>query len=339
MFRFIYSHQHLAASNTKVPLTYLGPSGRFGSNGGRPFVTASDGFRLYYSNFSEPRTRRSIWLNLRNLGIVFKKRVIIGFRYYSYGTAHLFHIGQFAQYYGDTYSGFSVSYAESGNIQSGYAEVVIDFDARTYTLFINGVSRKVQPMFGYDPDYFESQADLMLATDAPGSNSSADILGVAFTDYYVRDSEGEAAPILPMSNVTPHLITSNDISGVLVNPTTAPAAVANINAIAAVDVANPPLAYIDDAAAGAVIATKVGMAAIAGRNPVAVAMFSSAIGPKRPTMTWGVGADVKTIATDPYPLNNGVQSIASLGVSDKAPDGQVWTWDKLNQLSLKMTFP
>lgn len=338
MFRFIYSFQHLAASNTRVSLTYLGPSGRFGASGGRPFLFAADGYRLYYGNYGEPwYSSRSMWLNLRNMDIVFKKRVIIGFRYYSYSGKHLFHIGQFTAFYGSPYAGFSVESSEL-NISAGYAEIVIDFDAKLYTLFVNGVSRKVQPIRDGELGYYESQAPFMLASYSPG-DSQSEALGVYFTDFYVRDSEGEVDAIAPMGNMAPHLIRPTDISGVLTNPSTAPAAVANINAVVAVDVATPPLAYINDAATGAVITTKVGTAVTAGRVPVAVAMFSSAIGPKRPSITWEGSDGVKTVAGDAYPLNNSTQSIASLGISDKAPDGQVWTWDKLNQLSLKMTFP
>lgn len=335
MFRFIYSFAHLESSNTKVPMSYLGPNGRFGFQGERPFLTKSDGFRNYFANFADSKGQRYTYLNLTGLGIVFKKRVIIGFRYNTYGTVRLFHIGP--NIYAFT-ALFSCTYLEANSMSAGYAEVVIDFDALTTTLFINGISRKVQKNTPEQQAAFATQTT-MLACDMAGGTPAADVLGVSFTDYYVRDSEGEIDPIVPLGNVSPQLVRVTDVVGTLINPTTPAAAVANLNAVVTVDVAAPPTAYIDDAAANSTFTAKMNTAVTAGRIPAAVCMFASAYGGKRPAISWKVGSNAKVVATDTFPLSAGAQYVSAIGALDLAPDGQKWTWDKINQLSVEMTFP
>lgn len=333
MFRYIYAFDHLAAS-TGAAETYLGTGSNFRVSNGRLDLVNIGGI-LHLRNYSTNGSTRYFWLSLMNMGVVFSKRVIIGFRFYSQSALpDVFHIGPIAGYLSRSNALVFGTTTELG--RSGYVEVVFDFDALTTTVFVNGAQRKFKQQTQAEMDSIAVRIQ-GVGTEAAYNPSVGSVEGVYYSDFYVRDSVNESDAIVPLGVVRPTLITVAQATAAGFTPTSG-TATSVLNAAVA-STATQPTISAPDSLKPAVVEAAMSCAPVAGRVPIGVNLFCTSVGPRAGNARWSSGGVTVDVVGTNFPKYASTQAVSSIGILDRTPDGRTWSWNNINQLSTTLTFP
>lgn len=344
MYRLIYAFDHLPLGAVGCSSPYLGPTGvgyLVNSNMGRLDLKNYAGRNALFLNDTPISGKdRSLWIDLRELGIVFEKRVIIGYKWWcgTYFSSPVL-LGPGSGWGPPTIGNATVSTTGSDLFiyPSGYVEIVLDFDALTTTIFVNGIQKIFIQNTKARQDYIAQNTTAVAWTQAYQPN---DQIGMMVADFYVRDSVGEIDPIKPLGNPVFSHVTLESVDAVGFTPATGNTLAGTLNAKAA-PAATQPQITAPDSLVDATVNAVLKVTPVAGRYPAALHLFAQSAGTKINSAVVSLkhnGVPVSPNNVDALPPHANINYVAKLGVYHKTQDGSSMSWDKINAAAVSIKY-
>lgn len=344
MYRLIYAFDHLPLGAVGCSTPYLGPANigyLINATMGRlDLINYAGRNALSLNNTPTTSQDRSLWIDLRELGIVFEKRVIIGYKWWiGKYTGNPVLIGPNNWSYPPTVGNATVSVTGKDLFiyPYGYVEVVLDFDARTTTVFVNGVQKIFTQNTQARQDYIAQQTKAVAWTQP---YEPSDLVGIMVGDFYVRDSVGETDPIKPLGSPVFSPVTLESVDAVGFTPATGNTLVGTLTA-KALPAAVQPQITAPDSLVDATVNAVLKVTPVVGRYPAALQLFAQSAGAKINGAVVSLkhnGVPVSPNNVDALPVHASVNYVAKLGVYHKTQDGSSMSWDKINAAAVSIKY-